>query len=68
MPTVIVLDVSLSMRRPVSGGNFGENLQSEQFSRHDLAVYGINTILNYLQTHSKLEFVSLVIITAINFI
>lgn len=62
MPTVIVLDVSLSMRRPVTGANFGENIQNEQFSRHNLAVYGINTILNYLQAHSKLEFVSLVTI------
>lgn len=61
MPTVIALDVSLSMRRPVVGANVGEGLHSEQLTRHHLAIHGINTILHYLQTHSKLEFVSLVI-------
>ena len=61
MPTIIALDVSLSMRRPVVGANTGEGPQSEQLTRHHLAVQGINTILQYLQTHSKLEFVSLVI-------
>jgi hypothetical protein len=60
MPTVIALDVSLSMQRPVVGTNIGEGLQTEQLTRHHLAIQGINTILQYLQSHSKLEFVSLV--------
>lgn len=59
MPTVIALDVSLSMRRLVLGGDTKENLLNEQ-TRHHLAIHGINTILNYLQNHAKLEFVSLV--------
>ncbi|XP_001603754.1 integrator complex subunit 14 [Nasonia vitripennis] len=65
MPTVIALDVSLSMRRPVVGSNVGEGLQSEQLTRHHLAVQGINTILQYLQTHSKLEFVSLIVFSSL---
>lgn len=60
MPTVIALDVSLSMRRPVSGSGSGEGNQSEQLTRHLLAVHGINALLHYLQANSKLEFVALV--------
>lgn len=62
MPTVIALDVSLSMRRPVTVGSVGssDNSQSEQLTRHHLAIHGINALLHYLQTNSKLEFVSLV--------
>lgn len=59
MPTVIALDVSLSMRRPVISTGIDAS-QNEQLTRHHLAVQGINTLLNYLQVNSKLEFVSLV--------
>lgn len=59
MPTVIALDVSLSMRRLVNNGTH-DNVQSEQLTRHHLAVLGINALLHYLQVNSKLEFVSLV--------
>lgn len=57
MPTVIALDVSLSMRRVVPNA-YGS--QTEPLTRHNLAVLGINTLLNYLQANCKLEFVSLV--------
>ncbi|XP_014209517.1 integrator complex subunit 14 isoform X2 [Copidosoma floridanum] len=60
MPTVIALDVSLSMRRLVVGASVNENVPNEQLTRHQLAVHGINTILHHLQNHSKLEFVSLI--------
>lgn len=60
MPTVIALDVSLSMRRPVLGSGTSENNQTEQLTRHHLAVHGINALLHYLQANSKLEFVALV--------
>lgn len=61
MPTLIALDVSLSMRRTVlCVANGTDNLQNEQLTRHYLAVYGINTFLHYLQTNCKLEFASLV--------
>lgn len=60
MPTVIALDVSLSMRRPVTGFGGNDASQGEQLTRHNLAVQGINLLLNYLQINSKLEFVSLV--------
>lgn len=56
MPTVIVLDVSLSMMRPVGLSENGEGT----FTRQNLAVHGINTLLDYLAVHSKLEFVALV--------
>jgi hypothetical protein len=55
MPTVIVVDVSLSMTRPVILPETGET-----YNRQHLAVCGISTLLDYLAIHSKLEFVSLV--------
>lgn len=60
MPTVIALDVSLSMRRPVIGTGQNDGPQSDQMTKHHLAVQGILSLLHYLQTNSKLEFVSLV--------
>ncbi|XP_063698589.1 integrator complex subunit 14 [Culicoides brevitarsis] len=53
MPTIIALDVSLSMTRTVPGNN------SQTF--HSLAVHGINTFLDYLQENSRLEQVSLIV-------
>ena len=59
MPTIIVLDISLSMRRTVIAANGIDSLSNEP-TRHHLAVCGIHTLLQYLQSHCKLEFVSLV--------
>lgn len=61
MPTVIALDVSLSMRRPVLTNGANDNSQNEPLTRRHLAVHGINALLQYLQVNSKLEFVSLII-------
>lgn len=55
MPTIIALDVSLSMTRAVPATSNEENL-----TYHQLAVQGINQFLNYLTTTSKLEYISLV--------
>ncbi|KDR17609.1 integrator complex subunit 14-like [Zootermopsis nevadensis] len=55
MPTVIVIDVSLSVTRPVILPETGET-----YNRQQLAVCGINTLLDFLAIHSKLEFVSLI--------
>lgn len=55
MPTIIALDVSLSMTRQVAIHN-----KSETVSYHQIAVKSINRFLDYLNKHSKLEFVSLV--------
>ncbi|KAK6624424.1 hypothetical protein RUM44_011283 [Polyplax serrata] len=55
MPTIILLDVSLSMIRPVNQAESGESYTILQ-----LAVHGINFLLDYLAVHLKLEFVSLV--------
>ncbi|XP_059151327.1 integrator complex subunit 14-like [Physella acuta] len=55
MPTVIALDVSLSMSRPVVLTD-----TSEEYQRRHLAIHGINIFLDYLTANYKLEFVSLV--------
>lgn len=56
MPTIIALDVSLSMTKsvPASVNN------DETVTYHQLAVQGINEFLNYLTKNSKLEYVALV--------
>ncbi|XP_071105029.1 integrator complex subunit 14-like [Haliotis cracherodii] len=56
MPTVLALDVSLSMSRPV----FTPDSQGE-FQRRHLAVHGINHLLDYMAVSCKLEFTSLVV-------
>lgn len=58
MPTIIALDVSLSMTKTVpitTNGTHDENITYIQ-----LAIQGINEFLNYLTKNSKLEYVSLV--------
>lgn len=57
MPTVIVLDVSLSMTRELPGQAFDDHPQQTYFS---LAVQGIHKFLDYLAATSRLEHVSLV--------
>lgn len=54
MPTVILLDVSLSMTRPLLLNDGTET------TRKQLAEIGINAFLDQLSVHSKLEFISLV--------
>lgn len=54
MPTVILLDLSLSMTRPVL---LPENCET---TRKQLALTGIKTFLDTLSIHSKLEFIALV--------
>ncbi|XP_058460146.1 integrator complex subunit 14 [Malaya genurostris] len=68
MPTIIALDVSLSMTRPAPGGNTVSTTGSsgeEIWTYHQLAIHGINTILDYLAKHSRLEFVSLIIYSSL---
>lgn len=55
MPTIIALDISLSMTRFVPGASNQDSL-----TYHQLAVQGINQFLNYLSKNSKLEYISLV--------
>lgn len=55
MPTVIALDVSLSMSQPVVLPDV-----TEEYQRKHLANHGINAFLDYLGSFYKLEFVSLV--------
>ncbi|XP_064474266.1 integrator complex subunit 14-like [Ornithodoros turicata] len=60
MPTVLVLDVSLSMCRPVNTPD-----STEPFQVRNLAIHGINTLLDHLNQHCKLEFSSLVIFSSL---
>ena len=55
MPTVLLLDVSLSMSQPVTMADC-----SEEYQLRHLAVHGLNTLLDLSAEHSKLEFFSLV--------
>ncbi|XP_026764244.2 integrator complex subunit 14 isoform X1 [Galleria mellonella] len=55
MPTVVLLDVSLSMSRPVPTSDTTEN-----HTRLTIASTAINTFLDYLSVHAKLEYVALV--------
>lgn len=59
MPTVIVLDVSLSMTR-ICTNITNTNKDAPQYSYHALAVEGIHQFLDYLSANSRLEHVSLV--------
>ncbi|CAG9860668.1 unnamed protein product [Phyllotreta striolata] len=54
MPTIILLDVSLSMTKPVQ---IEDSL--ETVTRKQLAEVGICAFLDHLSIHSKLEFISL---------
>ncbi|CAG5017763.1 unnamed protein product [Parnassius apollo] len=55
MPTAILLDISLSMSRPIPIPDSTENI-----TRLTLASAAINTFLDYLSVHAKLEYVALV--------
>ncbi|XP_067091126.1 integrator complex subunit 14 [Osmerus mordax] len=54
MPTVVLMDVSLSMTRPVSLDG------SEEFQRKNLAVHGLTMLFEHMATNYRLEFTSLV--------
>lgn len=61
MPTVIVLDVSLSMCRPIPGTLSHPDLPEDDIpTRRTLAIEVINQFLDHISTHCKLEFVTLV--------
>lgn len=54
MPTVVLMDASLSMTRPVSQeGN-------DEFQRKNLAVHGLTMLFEHMATSYRLEFTSLV--------
>ncbi|KAI8429932.1 hypothetical protein MSG28_000401 [Choristoneura fumiferana] len=60
MPTVILLDVSLSMSRPVLTLDPTEN-----HTRLTVAAAAINSFLDFLSMHSRLEYVALVTFSSI---
>lgn len=53
MPTVVLMDVSLSMTRPVALDG------SEEFQRKNLAVHGLNMLFEHMASNYRLEFTSL---------
>uniref|UniRef100_A0A3Q3J484 Integrator complex subunit 14 n=1 Tax=Monopterus albus TaxID=43700 RepID=A0A3Q3J484_MONAL len=53
MPTVILMDVSLSMTRPVPLDG------SEEFQRKNLAVHGLNMLFEHMASNYRLEFTAL---------
>lgn len=55
MPTVILLDISLSMSRPVPTSD-----NTESLTRFTIGSAAINAFLDYLCIHAKLEYVALV--------
>uniref|UniRef100_A0A2M4BGK3 Integrator complex subunit 14 n=1 Tax=Anopheles marajoara TaxID=58244 RepID=A0A2M4BGK3_9DIPT len=67
MPTIIALDVSLSMTRPIPnpGLNSGSVITENTLTYHQVAVQGINCILDHLSKHARLEFVSLIIYSSL---
>lgn len=65
MPTIIALDVSLSMTKCVPINTNGTHDESITYTH--LAIQGINDFLNYLTKNSKLEYVSLVSFIHITF-
>lgn len=54
MPTVVLMDASLSMTRPVSLEG------TEEFQRKNLAVHGLTMLFEHMATNYKLEFTALV--------
>uniref|UniRef100_A0A671SFR3 Integrator complex subunit 14 n=1 Tax=Sinocyclocheilus anshuiensis TaxID=1608454 RepID=A0A671SFR3_9TELE len=54
MPTVVLMDSSLSMTRPVSVEG------SEEIQRKNLAVHGLTMLFEHMATNYRLEFTSLV--------
>lgn len=59
MPTVVVMDVSLSMTRPVSIEG------SEEYQRKHLAAHGLTMLLEHMATNYKLEFTALVVFSSL---
>ncbi|XP_071965824.1 integrator complex subunit 14-like isoform X2 [Antedon mediterranea] len=59
MPTVILLDVSLSMTRTAT------DVAGETLSRRQLAHHGILSLIDYISKNQRLEFVSLVVFSSL---
>ncbi|KAF6130498.1 integrator complex subunit 14 [Phyllostomus discolor] len=59
MPTVVVMDVSLSMTRPVSIEG------SEEYQRKHLAAHGLTMLFEHMATNYKLEFTALVVFSSL---
>ena len=70
MPTVILLDVSLSMCRMVSLADNHNDVQSgqqscQQSQLKNLAAHGLSALLDYESQNAKLEFTSLMVFSSL---
>ncbi|XP_017469201.1 PREDICTED: von Willebrand factor A domain-containing protein 9 isoform X1 [Rhagoletis zephyria] len=61
MPTIIALDVSLSMQRQIPGRS-----EENTLTYHQLALKGMSQLLEHLSSTSKLEYVSLITYSTIS--
>ena len=63
MPTVVLLDVSLSMTKPVSAPIPDSNV--EETTRRHLAQIGLSHLFDYIALNDKLEFTAFVIYSSL---
>lgn len=59
MPTVVLLDRSLSMRRPAGGASSGSSDAQDEETLHGLACKGLEWFFNYMHEYYSLEYTSL---------
>lgn len=60
MPTVFLLDVSLSMTRPITVPD-----STEPFQLRHLAIHGLNFMIDYMSMNTKLEFSALMVFSSL---
>lgn len=65
MPTIILLDVSLSMIKPAFLPSDGTTIGDDEITRRDLAQTGLNHLFDYIAAHDKMEFTALVIYSSL---
>lgn len=65
MPTVILLDVSMSMCRTSNCGTGKQNPKNESIEIKQLANIGIGSLLDYLAQNAQLEYTALVIFSSL---
>ena len=65
MPTLVLLDVSLSMCRPATNEHIDAESNGNEMSRKQLAHQGLRTFFDYLADNFRLEFTSLVVFSSL---
>ncbi|EDV26504.1 von Willebrand factor A domain-containing protein 9 [Trichoplax sp. H2] len=65
MPTLVLLDVSLSMCRPATNEHIDTEGNDNEISRRQLAHQGLRAFFDYLANNFRLEFTSLVVFSSL---